>query len=303
MKKIIAVLVWLALAIQCQPVLAQGDGPRVFMHMPTGISPVSLTWMDLDSNMNFAGNILVPQADIQTSIWALNYNHTFELNDRMAEFWVTGIGGDLSATLSDPGLGLLRTSTSGIADPYFAMRVGLIGASAYRPAEFAKHPPEFSMWLLTGANLPWGEYDASRPLNLGTNRWSARLGLPMSVPIGEHGTTWLELNPSVYFYGDNDEPFRADKREQDALYVAEAHLSHNFTPRFWGSVDIRYRHGGETTTDGLSDDNQMNQWGGGISLGYTFSQRWSGFFGYGEIFGERDGSRADMWRARLIYVF
>jgi hypothetical protein len=282
---------------------AQGDGPRVYLPAPTGISPVSLTWMDMDSNFNFAGSILIPDGGVNASVYALNYNRSFGIGGRLAELWVTGIGGSVDGFVKlENGLNV-GASASGISDPYVAMRVGLIGAPAVDPKSFAQHKHGFSLYALAGLSLPWGEYDPSSPLNLGTNRWSLRLGLPMAIPFGELGATWLEVHPNVYIFGDNDEPFRADSRSQSELYVLENHLSQNFTRKLWGSLDLRYQYGGETTTDGVRDGNKMNHWGGGLSVGYAFSRAWSGFLGYGKIFGGHDDANGEMWRARLIFVF
>ena len=41
-------------------VLAQGEGPRVYLPAPAGTNVLSATWMDMKSNMNFAGNIYIP---------------------------------------------------------------------------------------------------------------------------------------------------------------------------------------------------------------------------------------------------
>ena len=299
MKQLALLILLLALAGKA---CAQGDGPRVFLPAPTGINPLSLTYMNMDSNFNFAGNILIPNGGVSANIWALNYNRFFSLGGRLAEIWVTVIGGTVDGFVDTPQRIGLDANASGIGDPYLAMRVGLIGAPALKPADFAQHKHGFAMYALAGISLPWGEYNQSRPLNIGTNRWALRLGLPMTVPFGDQGATWLEVHPQVYLFGDNDEPFRTDQREQNALYLVEGHLSQNFTRKFWASLDLRYQNGGETTTDGINDDNKMNQWGGGSSVGYTFSTAWSGFISYGWIFG---GSAANgkLWRARLIFVF
>jgi hypothetical protein len=284
--------------------LAQGEGPRVYLPAPVGTNVISATWMDLESNMNFAGNILLPDADISSTVYAVNYNRYFALGDRLAEIWVTGIGGNINGSATTSPIGEVSASVSGIADPYIAMRVGLMGAPALEAADFMKTPPGFQLYALAGLSLPWGDYEQSRPLNLGTNRWSLRLGLPMVMPLGKKpGSTWLEIHPNIYFYGDNDEPFRATTRSQDALYVLESHLSHNFTSKFWASLDLRYQYGGETTTDRTNDDNKVNRLGGGVSLGYNFSSSWSGFFGYGQVLSETDNSTLNMWRARLMWVF
>ncbi len=76
MKQLALLILLLALAGKA---CAQGDGPRVFLPAPTGINPLSLTYMNMDSNFNFAGNILIPNGGVSANIWALNYNRFFSL--------------------------------------------------------------------------------------------------------------------------------------------------------------------------------------------------------------------------------
>jgi len=298
-----------------RPMLAQGDGPRVFLLAPVGINALSLTYMDMASNMNFAGNILIQDADIESDIGALNYNHFFSLGGRFAEIWVTPIWGTVRGSLEvgddppsiipfPPGTNLDIPSESGFADPYVAMRVGLLGAPALKPEELMQHKQSFQIHALFGANVPIGDYESDRPINLGTNRWAFRLGLPMVLPIGNPAKqTYWEIVPSLMLFTDNSDPFKAERREQDPLGIVESHLSRNFTKKVWGSVDLRYQRGGETTTDGVSDDNRLGQLGGGLSLGYAINRSWSLFAGYAGIIAKNDNSKGDMFRFRLIWVF
>jgi len=285
-------------------VLAQGEGPHVYLPAPVGTNVLSATWMDMKSNMNFAGNIYIPGAEISSTVYAVNYNRYFSMGGKLAEIWATGIAGSVDGKAYTEPFDTRSSGTSGLGDPYLALRVGLVGTPALKPADFMKTPPGFQLYALAGVSLPWGEYSQNTPLNLGTNRWALRLGLPMVMPLGKKpGSTWLEIHPNVYIYGDNSKPFRADTRSQDALYVLESHLTNNFTPKFWAGIDLRYQNGGETTTDGVNDDNKVNRLGGGISIGYTFSRAWNGFISYGEVISESDNSKLNMWRARLIWVF
>ncbi len=75
--------------------VAQGEGPRVYLPAPVGTNALSATWMDLESNMNFTGSILIPGADISSTIMVLNYNRYFVIGGRLAEIWATGIGGNV----------------------------------------------------------------------------------------------------------------------------------------------------------------------------------------------------------------
>ena len=75
-----------------------------------------------------------------------------------------------------------------------------MGAPALTPAEYVKHKKVFEIHALLGFTPALGDYSETSPLNLGTNRWSLRLGLPMVLPFAASaGSTHLELVPSVYF--------------------------------------------------------------------------------------------------------
>ena len=294
----------IVLVLLSNRVQAQGEGPLVYPLVPIGTNSLSVTQMDMTSNMNFSGSILIPGAEIESDITAINYNRFFAVGDRFAEIWATGIFGSVEGEVVGTPIGTVSADVSGMSDPYFAMRVGLVGAPALTPAEFVKYKQGFQLHGLVGLAPAWGDYDDNKPLNLGTNRWSLRLGLPMVIPFHQAAKpTRLELVPSLYIYGDNDEPFRADSREQDPLFVVEAHLVHNFTPNIWGGLGLRYQKGGETETDGIADNNEIDQLGGDVELGYKFSNSWQAFVTYGEVLSENDGSESDMWRMRLIYLF
>jgi hypothetical protein len=182
--------------------------------------------------------------------------------------------------------------------------VGLVGAPALGLDEFMRTPQEFQLYALVGANLPLGEYSSSQPLNLGTNRWAFRLGAPVVIPFASPASrTALEVVPSLYLYTDNDDPFRADLREQDPLFVVESHLTRNFTERLWAGLDLRYQTGGATTTDGVSDRNRITSLAGGGTVGFQIAPFVQVFGGYGGIFVEDDGSRGEMWRFRGVLLF
>jgi hypothetical protein len=195
---------------------------------------------------------------------------------------------------------------SGFGDPYVQFRLGLAGAPALKLPDFVKYAPGFQVYALVGANIPIGDYKQSRPLNLGTNRFAIRLGVPMVLPLldPKHPLT-LEIVPSVYFYTTNDAPFGATERTQDPRIVLETHASYNLTKQLWAGADLRYQWGAETTTDGVPDDNRTSHAGAGVELGYQLHPAFSIIAGYGGIIAESDNSRGSMLRLRgtLILPF
>ena len=292
---------------------AQGDGPRAWLFAPDGINAISFTWMDLSSNYNFAGDILIPNADIDSDVEALAYIRYFGLGGRFAQVQATGIFGGVGGTVTvPPGSGFpLPPGTydtrrfRGFGDPIFTFRLGLVGAPALKLPEFVKHKQGVQVYGFIAVAPPLGEYESTQLINLGTNRWTTRLGAPVVVPLRTGLTpTYLEVVPSLSFFSRNDDVAgKAAERTQDMLFVTEAHLTHNLTPKFWIGGDLRYQYGGETTTDDIEDDNRANALGGGVGAGYQIARPLGVFVTWGKVMAEADGSRGTMWRIRMSLAF
>ena len=89
---------------------------------------------------------------------------------------------------------------SGFGDPLFRFSMNFYGAPALSLKEFANYRQD----LIVGASLqvtaPLGQYDNSKLLNLGNNRWSFKPELGISKAWGP----WtVEVAPSATFYTDN----------------------------------------------------------------------------------------------------
>lgn len=297
------------------PAFAQGDGPKSQQQFPTGLNFLVPIYLYVDGNYNFAGNILLPDADIRADIFALSYFRAFSLGGRYAQIYVTPIFGDVDGelTVPDPNTGALVTRSggkSGFADPFVIFKLGLVGMDPLTIEEMMQRgDPGFQLGVSAGLTLPVGDYDRDDVLNLGIGVWSLRLGAPMTIPLtakrAGRVSTHLELMPTVTFYEDNDDPnLGANEREQDPLFALEAHLLHDFNAKWWGSVDLRYVNGGETTTDGVADDNRQEALGGGATLSYAFTRFLSlqGTWGT-TLEGGSENVDVDTFRLKLALIF
>lgn len=289
---------------------AQADGPRSQVLIPTDVSIFVPTYMHLSGNYAFGGSVLVPGADVDSDVFVLTYLRAFDIAGRHAQIYINPVFGsiDASGTITPPATGQpvsANVSTSGLGDAIVNFKIGLVGAEPLGLKDMGKQNQGFQMGALFGLTLPTGEYDEDKPLNLGKNIWAFRFGLPMVWPVGSaKHPTFLEVIPSATFYSDNSSPtLGADERTQDALLDLQAHLSRNFTPKFWASLDLRYRNGGETTTDGVADDNKQDVLGGGVSAGYAFTPQLSAQMTLGMVLSESDGSEEDMIRVKVAYSF
>lgn len=302
----LAALALIALVVLCPArAAAQGDGPRSQTLLPTGYNFVVPAYLRLDGDYDFSGTIRQPNADVTSDIFVITYTRAFGLGGRYAQIWVNPIFGSIDADATVLGKTVHR-NTSGAGDAVVSFKLGLVGAPALGIPEFVKQTQTFQLSAFVSTTMPTGRYDRDELLNLGTNRWAVRVGAPLVMPFGSTTAraTFLEVFPSVSFYQDNDEPTGgASVKSQDPLFQLESHLSHNFHPKFWMSADLRYFGGGQTTTDGIDDDNTINDTGGGISAGYALAKFLSVQASYGRRFNTGDQKDLNMFRVKMALVF
>jgi hypothetical protein len=291
--------------ISASPSLGQDEGPRVYLLAPTGLNMIVPTYVNLSSDLNFSQDILIKRANINADTYVLSFMRYIGIRGHFAEVWITPIWGRVSGTaVTQLVPGLTQTTGPGLADPYIAFRIGVIGAPALEGTEFARYKQGFQLYALVGTYIPIGDYKSGLPLNLGTNRWAIRLGVPMVMPVGSLSRpVSLEVVPSVYVYTDNHKPFHANKRQQDPALVIESHLSHNFASKLWGSGDLKFVTGGETITDGVPDNNSNLHLGLGATLGYQVLKSLGLQMTYGGSVARADDSRLRMLRLRVTLTF
>jgi hypothetical protein len=311
-KKLKIYLLTLLTLINASAIFAQGDGPRSFILLPKGLFAVNARWLGMNQNMNATGTILIPKAEVKVNVFPITLYHTFSLAGRFAQVSLMVNPGSVSASALDvPPVVPLPTnkiSAGGFSDGFVAFKLGLAGAPAVDVFSYMKKPMEFSLF----ADLRYwfsGTYDAGEALNLGTNRPTFQIGLPMAIPLNQNmqRATWLEIFPSLMFFGANNQPAkgtRADKITQSAIFSLENHVSHNITPKFWAFANLLYRLGGKTTTDGVENDNKQNILGGGAGVGYQFTPFLGAYADYGTIFtGGPTDATSNMVRIAVNFTY
>ena len=60
---------------------------------------------------------------------------------------------------------------------------------------------------------------------------------------------------------------------QDPLYALEAHITRDLTPALYVSLDYFIQTGGETSTDGIENDDGQTSDSLGLTLGYMMSEQ------------------------------
>ncbi len=300
MKRFIIGMVFSTFMLGMTKIYAAGDGPRVFWAVPVDTNIITPMYFSIDSNYGFDSSLIVPNAEFDTNIMALMYTRAISFGGNLGSVSVIVPGAKVDASVGN--LPALQGESSGLGDITVMGVMSLMGAPAYNNQEFASYVPETIIDLLLAVTAPTGEYDADKAINLGTNRWSVRVGAPIMhfFSAGPGNSTTIEVQPNITFFTDNDDL----SLEQDPLYKLEAHFTYDFNMMLWGSVDAMYTTGGETTVNGIEKDNAQRSLGLGVSLGAFFSPTLGMTISYGEIVSNNEHSQdGTMFRVTGKYLF
>jgi len=245
------------------PALAVDDGARAYWKGRDGTNVVSFQYLNLnmqasDTQQFDPSQFIYPNSDTEANVMIANYARHLTLFNRASSLAVNIAGGsaDLDVNTSlvpsqflPPGIAPGTTfsqSTSGFADPSVQLDVNLFGTSQLKSTvDLVNYEPKWTLDAAVLLAFPIGEYDDDKLVNMGLNRWYGRFAVPFKYHFRVFSPgymTSLEITPSVWLFAENDD-FIGQKLENDPMWQLEAHLTHDFTRSFFGSLDLLYRGG------------------------------------------------------------
>ncbi|MFM7642986.1 MAG: transporter [Cyanobium sp.] len=267
---------------------AQMYGPRQFWPAPVGTNVFTLNSIYTSSNTVVDTSVVYPNLDVDTFVVVPSYSRFFGVGSQLIQATVA-----LPYAWADVAVGESRTGINrnprrqGLADAYGHLTFGLLNAPALPPKEFAAfmglENPDVVIFGMAGMFAPTGAYDTDRVVNIGTNRWTFRAGLPITARLSDTWapgkTTTLEVLPTLDLFTPNNDPASPEfdftvrglpvgkaltrllptpsQTTQDPLGALEVHLTHDVSKRLWVSLDSYSKVGGGTNADGQSNDNHQ----------------------------------------------
>jgi hypothetical protein len=230
---------------------AQDLAPRAYVITSLHSNAVTLTWAFYDGGLNFNGAIPITGATGTYDVPVFTYYHSLNFFGRSAN--ITGSLPYAVGTFQGQVLGNQRSLyRSGLLDSNFRFSVNLKGGPAMQPAKFVK----WKQKLLLGASLkvvaPTGQYDPTKLINWGINRWAFKPEFGYSERWGN----WvLDGYAGVWFYTRNPAYFDIPEpkpQTEEPIGSFEGHLSRDFkNRRLWVSLDGNFWFGGVTSLNGV----------------------------------------------------
>lgn len=237
--------------------VAQELTPRAYWPMPIGTNVLVLGYQRNTGDIVIDPSLPITGVESEIDYFQVTYQHSFNLFGRSAtaQLSLPFADGFTEGTVDGE---FLQRKTTGITDARFRMAVNLVGAPAMDAAGFRalRADPKTIVGASLLVQVPTGEYNSDKLLNLGTNRWSVKPAIGVIIPL--HPTWLFEIELGAWLFGDNDN-FLGETREQDPIVSAEMHLVKRIRPGFWASLDVNYYRGGETRVGpDFNDDLQRN---------------------------------------------
>jgi hypothetical protein len=179
-------------------------------------------------------------------------------------------------------------SRSGLADARFKVSVNLRGNPAMSPREFARAKRQPIVGASLTMTVPSGQYYETKLINLGTNRWSFKPELGLSVPKGR----WdLDGYIGAWFYTANDNFYPAGlRRTQEPVVTVQGHASYTIRPRLWLAADGTWYRGGSARVDEGIASTSMNNSRLGLTVSFPVGKRYSAKVAYASGVVARTGT-------------
>jgi hypothetical protein len=242
---------------------AQELEPGAYWPIPNGLNIFTVV-----NNVNFGDVAFDPSAPIDEASATINttalaFTRAFNFAGRSANVGVSVpvIGGHIEGLyLGEPA----EVGRFGQGDPRFRLAMNLYGAPSMTPQEFASYHHQTIVGISLTAAPPLGQYDSTKLINLGTNRWSFKPEVGWSQAYGK----WVvEAMGGVWLFTDNTDFVGGRTRSQDPIVALQVHVTYRFKRTMWLAGDANYFTGGRTTIGGKANlDLQRNS-----RIGATFS--------------------------------
>lgn len=257
---------------------AQDLEPRAYSASPVGTNFVGIGFGQSSGDISFDPTIAITNANAALYSPVLGIGRTFPIFHKQGLF-STALPYAWGTASGDVGDQQNHIYRSGLADVRTRISINLRGSPAMTPAEFARRPHRH---LIIGTSLtmtaPSGQYDNTKLINIGTNRWSFKPEIGISYPIKKID---LDLYAGAWFFTRNRSFYTGQSsRTQDPLPSLQAHASYTYRRGLWAAIDATWYTGGAVTVDNRAPTERQSNSRIGATVSYPIARGHSFKFSY-----------------------
>ncbi|HEY1732579.1 MAG TPA: transporter [Terriglobales bacterium] len=248
----------LRLILLLLPVLmrAQTLAPRAYLITPVDSNAATLSTNIYNGAILFDSTVPITGASGNIVIFSPTFYHSLSFFGRSANI-TAGLPyavGTFEGKIVDQQENLYR---SGLGDGFVRFSVNLKGGPAMKVPQFLKWKQKRLLGVSLLVSVPTGQYDPTKLVNIGDNRWAFKPEFGYSERWGK----WiLDAYAACWFFTPNPEFFSRNpyypgtrSQSQESIGAFETHLSYDFKPRLWASIDGNFWVGGITSLNGIEN--------------------------------------------------
>jgi len=241
---------------------AQELEPRAYSNLPMGLNFLATGYAHSKGGLSTDPSLPLTDAHLKIDTGVVAYVRGIDLWGNSGKFDIIAPYSHLSGTALVAGQPRERV-VSGAGDPRFRLSVNFYGAPALTLPEY----PAYKQDLVIGASVqvtaPWGQYDPSKAVNLGTHRWSIKPDVGFSKAFAPFT---IDLTAGVTLFSRNDDYFGGQSLDQAPLYSAQVNLSYDFGRGIWAALGATFYRGGRTTVNDAPKDNTLSNARMGLTI-------------------------------------
>ena len=266
---------------------AQDLEPKAYSSSPAGAAFLVVGLARSSGSVLTDPTLPVTDIDAKINGVPLAAGYTFGLFGKLALVTaaVPYSWGDVTGSVGEQSRSVSR---SGFADTRAKLSVNFVGNPAMGLREYAKAPRRTIVGTSLTVTAPTGEFDGSKLINLGTNRWAFKPEIGVAVPQGP----WdFDAYLGVWLFTSNAEFYPGNRRRsQDRVVALQGHASYTFRPRLWAAIDATWYQGGSATLDVDPPSEAMNNSRLGATVSFPMGRQQSLKFSYSSGVAVRTGT-------------
>lgn len=249
---------------------AQSFEPRSLSAIPTGGNFAIASYGYSSGNILLDNSLPITDLNASMNSLVLAYARSFKLFSRLAKFDV--VAPYSFATFNGKVSGVDSSTTrTGFGDPMFRLSVVLIGSKAMNMEEFIKtENKKFNLGTFIRVRPPLGQYEPTKLINLGANRWTTRLGVAASYTFNKKIV--LEGQFNTWLFTTNNEFYNGNTIKQKPLMSSQIHIAYIFKPGIWVAASVGRKYLGETILNGVDKDDLQNSSRYGAMFAYRLNR-------------------------------
>jgi hypothetical protein len=148
-------------------------------------------------------------------------------------------------------------------DSSYRVSFNLKGGPAMHVRDFLKWQQKTLLGLSFKVVAPTGQYDPTKLINYGADRWAFKPEFGLSRRWGHwlvdtYGAAWFFTTNHDFFSRNQFSP-GTNTQKQNSVFAFEGHLSYDVRPRLWVWLDGNFWVGGRSNLNGVENPNTLQR--------------------------------------------